>query len=278
MTIYERIQHIQNQGQSLMLITVVDKQGEGPAEVGNKMIVSSTKELYGTVGGGALEHQAIETAKACLKNQAHAHERYVLNDGKIVDDANSLPMVCGGVITLYYEYIGTGKSVYIFGAGHVSKALVNVLKTLPFHITVIDYRSELIDTFEGADVCIKEDFVTYIKKEGLKPNSMVIVCTPSHRYDYDVINTIIEQKIELDYIGMLCSKSKIKDYLSKTYETFGHDINLNHFYSPIGLDLGGSSPEAIAISITAELLTIINQKKNHQHMRQSIHKNLYYWK
>ena len=76
---------------------------------------------------------------------------------------------------------------------------------------------------------------------------------------------------------MLCSPTKLADYLKKTYDTFGKEIDLSHFYSPIGLNLGGGSPAEIAVSITAEILAIYHQKKTIQHMRELVHDQLRYW-
>ncbi|MGM0436576.1 MAG: XdhC family protein, partial [Bacillota bacterium] len=79
------------------------------------------------------------------------------------------------------------------------------------------------------------------------------------------------------YMGMLCSPEKLNEYLEATYETYGKDVNLSHFYAPIGLDTGGGSPEEIAVSIAAEMLSIIHGKKGHKHMRESMHGRYRYW-
>ena len=82
----------------------------------------------------------------------------------------------------------------------------------------------------------------------------------------------------MKYIGMLCSLQKLKDYLEKTYDAFGKDVDLTNLYSPIGLDLGGGSPEEIAISIASELLAVSNGKTNHRHMRELVQNDAYrYW-
>ncbi len=78
-------------------------------------------------------------------------------------------------------------------------------------------------------------------------------------------------------MGMLSSPDKLKDYLDKTYEKFGKAINLKDFYSPVGLNLGGGSPEEIAISITAEILAISNGKTQLQHMRENVYDQYRYW-
>lgn len=277
--LYNKIIEFQKQGIPIVVVTAVEKQGEGPVEVGKKMIVSATNEAYGTVGGGALEFYARNKCQDVLKTRKHLLEKYLLNEGKVMVEAKTLPMVCGGVVTLYYEYIGAKEYVYLFGAGHVAAALAKVLKTMPFHITVIDERKAVIDQFKDADVMVNQPFTSYIDMHGIASDSFVVVCTPSHKDDYHVINKIIENKYQPKYVGMLCSPEKLKDYLTITYAQFGQDINLDYFYSPIGLDLGGNSPEEIAISITSEILAISNHKQGHKHMRGSVNDDTHhYWK
>ncbi len=261
----------------MVIVTVTEKSGEGPVEVGKKMVVTS-KEAFGTVGGGALEFDAREHCKEILKTKKSMSKTYLLDEGRVIKDATTLPMACGGKVTLFFEYNGPNEYIYIFGAGHVGQATTNILKTMNFHITVVDNREPVVNQFKGADDLVLSSFTDYIDKEGIKENSFVIVCTPSHKNDYNVINKVIEKGIKIKYIGMLCSPAKLKDYLDKTYEQFGKEIDLTNFYSPIGLNLGGGSPEEIAISITSEILAVSHQKENHNHMREMILDDSYrYW-
>ncbi len=275
--IYESLVALQKQGIPVMMVTVVEKTGDGPVEVGKKMIVGANKEAHGTVGGGALEFYAREKCKELLITKTNLYEKYLLAEGKVYPNATTLPMACGGMCTLFYEYVGAKEYIYVFGAGHVGQALVNVLKTMPFHVTVIDERKEVAAAFQNADLIYEMPFVTFIEEWGIRENSFVVVCTPSHKYDYHVINKIIELKLKPRYVGMLCSPVKLRDYLEKTYQTFGQDIDLSKFYSPIGLDLGGGSPAEIAISITAEILALSNDKPNSIHMRETTHGVPRYW-
>ena len=142
-----------------------------------------------------------------------------------------------------------------------------MLKTMNYFVTVIDHRELIIDAFSGADRKELMGFSEYLDKEGLKEDSYVIVCTPSHEYDYNVLHKVISLGLKPKYIGMLCSPLKLQDYLEKTYEAFGSHVDLTNFYSPIGLDIGGQSPEEIAKSITAEILAVQNGKAGHKHMR-----------
>ncbi len=277
MDIYQKIHTFKTRNIPSVVVTAIEKEGQGPVEVGKKMIVSETGEAYGTVGGGALEYHARNLCKTVLKERTHRTERYLLNDGKLLENTKTLPMVCGGVVTLFYEYIGADNTIYIFGAGHVGQALVNTLRPLNFHLIVIDERKEVIDAFTGADQKIHTTFTDYLDKNPIKEDAFIVVCTPNHAHDYHVINKVIEHKYKPKYMGMLCSKEKLKDYLEKTYETFGKDIDLSHFYSPIGLAIGGSSPEAIAISIASEILALHHDKTSIQHMREVDNEHNRYW-
>lgn len=277
MDLYQRISDYKQNNIPIMAVTAVSKTGFGPVDVGKKMIVVDPTHFYGTVGGGAIEYYAQKKALDLLKKRENLLETYVLEEGKIISQSKTLPMACGGEVTLFYEYIGPKETVYIFGAGHVSQALVYVLKTLDYHVSVIDNRQNVIDRFVGADATHHVPFVEFIENNELAANSFIVVCTPSHQYDYHVINKVLEKGIKPKYMGMLCSPDKIKAYLKSTYERFGEDIDLSFFYSPIGLDVGGNTPEEIAISIASEMLAISHKKPGHNHMREILDGQDRYW-
>ena len=269
--IYKELDNLRKQGKDAVIVTVTEKSGMGPADVGKKMLVTEGNIAFGTVGGGAIEYYAREKCKEVLDNRVSFSEKYVLNDRTVsVDDGSIiLPMACGGRVTLFYEFVGPKQYVYIFGAGHCGAALARVLKPLGFYITIIDERDYVINALDdAADVKVNEGFVEYIEKHGLPDNRYIVVCTPSHQNDFHVLNKILELKVKPKYFGMLCSKKKIGDYLAKAYEIYGKDIDLTNFYSPIGLQTGGDSPEEVAISIAGEILSVFYNKADiNSHMR-----------
>lgn len=269
--IYQKINQYRRIGKDLVLVTVTEKEGMGPADIGKKMLVTEDGEAFGTVGGGAIEFYAREKAKEVVKERRSFSEKYLLCGKEvIVDDKEvTLPMACGGRATLFYEFVGPKQYVYIFGAGHCGAALAKTLKPLGFHVTIIDDRQVVVDQLDdSADIKVVSGFVDYIEKYGLKDNAYIVVCTPSHTNDYHVLNKILEKKYKPAYFGMLCSQKKIAEYLEKAYSTFGKDIDLTNFYSPIGLNIGGNSPEEIAISISAEILSVFYNKSGiNSHLR-----------
>lgn len=268
MNLYKRLVELQNEKTPVMMVTVVSKKGDGPVDIGKKMLFT-TEEAYGTVGGGALEYEAMNLCKKLITTKESRLVKYVLDEGQIVKEVGSegLPMACGGVVELFYEYVGIKGAVTIFGGGHVGKALCRVLKTMPFYVTIVENRDEVAATIKGADEVVSMSYADYVDKYGLEEDGYVIICTPSHKYDYNVMHKVIQLGYKPKYIGMLCSKVKLKDFMEKTTETFGENVDLGNFYSPIGLDTGGNMPEEIAISIAAEMLAIMHNKTGHKHMR-----------
>ncbi len=279
--IFGKINEYRKKGKDLVLVTVIEKEGMGPADVGKKMLVTEDNEAFGTCGGGALEFFAREKCKDIIASRESMTQRYLLSGREVfVDDKEVvLPMACGGKVTLFYEFVGPKQFVYIFGAGHCGAALARVLKPLNFHVTIIDERKSVIDALDdSADIKVCQGFVDYINENGLPNNRYIVVCTPSHTNDYHVLNAILEKNIKPAYFGMLCSKRKIGEYMAKAYEKFGKDLQLDNFYSPIGLDIGGDSPEEIAISISAEILaSYYHKSQKNSHLRNILEGENRYW-
>ncbi|NHZ98417.1 xanthine dehydrogenase accessory protein XdhC [Massilia sp. CCM 8734] len=88
-----------------ILVTVAIVEGSGPRECGAKMLVDATRVLD-TIGGGHLEHRAIETARAMLAGDRARHfERYALGP--------SLGQCCGGVVHLSFELFDAAQAALL---------------------------------------------------------------------------------------------------------------------------------------------------------------------
>jgi xanthine dehydrogenase accessory factor len=81
-------------------VRIVEKHGSAPRSVGSQMFVSSTGQLYGTIGGGAIENRSIEIAKQMLKEHQNYHlEQFTL------DTSSDLGMICGGNAKVIFSLI-----------------------------------------------------------------------------------------------------------------------------------------------------------------------------
>lgn len=255
-------------GESLVLVTVVEKEGEGPAAVGKKLLVTRHAPPVGTVGGGALEHQAIEKARLLLESGTSCLESYSLDQEQSPEEGTLvLPMICGGKVRLFYEYISGGEPVYIFGGGHVGEALCRQLEPLGYFTRIIDDRKDVLDAMEAGMVRHHASFYDFSREHPMEEQSFVLVCTPSHKHDFQVLRGILERGSNPRYIGVLASQKKKAELLEALRKDFGRDIDLSRLYCPVGLDTGGPSPAEIALSIAAEMQCIRYGKSGMTHMR-----------
>ena len=269
MNIYETIVHLQKHGPPGVLITVVSKDGHGPQVPGAKLLISAGGEKIGTIGGGALEHAAINEASAILKTGTSISKKYMLGEDSSIIGAVKTGMICGGTITLFYEYIGIKDNVMIFGAGHVGKALTGFLKQLNYNVTVLDCRENILDEIEDADKVILKDYSSIPFDKIHQNNSYIVITTHSHEFDYNVLKNIYESDTNPEYIGMIASKKKSEKMIERLTSEINKTIDLNRLYTPIGLKIGGTSPEEIALSIASELQVIKYNQEGNRHARRN---------
>ena len=266
--IYEEIVKLKKSGEDAVLVTVVNKEGHGPSQIGGKMLVLPDGKRIGTVGGGAIEKAALLKANNIFSSKKNILVRYNLSDDeKIVDDKN-LGMICGGKVTLFFDYFGSRENIYIFGAGYIGKALIYHLKNLNFSVTLYDCRREELENINGIHKIYVENYNDALKDKKIKEESYIIVTTHSHEFDYLVLKNIFKADCKPKYIGVVASFSKGKAIIKRIKEKFGKNINFDNLYMPVGLDIGGKTPDEIAISIIAEIQSIRYGKDVTPHLRK----------
>lgn len=266
--VYEEILKLGRSGEAGVLVTVVETGGSAPQSSGAKLLVTSGGGTVGTVGGGALESEAIETAKEVLKRQKSALLKYSLGErGSSVDEVE-LGMMCGGSATLFYEYLGKSDRIFIFGAGHVGRAVVHHLKNSGAALTVIDSREQMLSKVEGAVKVHIPEYGKIANRIDVPDGSYLIVSTHSHDLDFGVLRQIYSSSWNPAYVGVLASRRKAKAMVQKLKEKIGNGIDLQYLYMPVGLDLGGRSVDEIAVSIIAEIQSVKYKKSGLNHMKE----------
>ncbi len=261
-SLYMELLDLAEGGISGVLVTVIEKEGSGPAATGTKMIVYADGKISGTVGGGSIEKLAIEKALKLMISRENATEHYVMDEP---GDGTTTGMLCGGTATLFFEYFAPKKHVYIFGAGHIGKALCYHLKPLNYQITVIDDREEVLREIHDADEKIYSPFANALNDRSIEKDAFFIIATYQHLYDSVVLNNIYRLGWEPGYVGMVASRKKQKQLIAELKKAVPI-ANLDRCYIPVGLNIGGTLPHEIAISIISEMQMVANNK-NIKHLR-----------
>lgn len=312
----------------VVLLSVVDSHGSVPRKKGAKMACFSDGESVGTVGGGAVEHEAVKLSRELSTEKVCFNKKFTLNHS----DAEKLGMVCGGEVDinfcfvkadeksielfsqiadlvdnhrkvwlitnttngeisfcsegedvfktelktsydelktdvatllnngLYVEPLTTNSVVYVFGGGHISRALCPMLNSTDFEVVVYEDKPEFanIDDFVGASKVVCAQFSKISENVDITSDDYAVVLTRGHKSDNEVIGQILSKHPK--YLGVIGSKKKVafmSDYLR---EHGFSDDEINSIYSPVGLSIGAVTPAEIAVSITAQMIMVRSTK------------------
>jgi len=239
---------LKNDRISFAWATVVKVAGSAPRHVGSKMIICADGKIFGTIGGGALEHQVIADTAEVIKRGAAELKSYPLGP--------LLGQCCGGEVEIFIEPVLPKTEIVVFGAGHIAEELCPLLKKLNFRVTLIDERKERIElpTFQTVEEKLNELPSDALKKLKFDDNLYLIVITHQHKNDEEIVEYCLGKPFK--YLGCIGSKTKWEKFKMR-YKARGiTDEQLARVTTPIGIDIGSETPFEIAVSIVAQLIQV----------------------
>lgn len=249
-TFFEALNELLASETPLVTVTVVDTVGSVPQDRGAKMIVTANGLHFGTVGGGRVETQAIAEAQRMLGGEIAENTRFVQ-----WNLAKDVGMTCGGVIKLYFESYNAGRwRIVIFGAGHVSNALITLLVHFDCAITCIDPRKEWLAKLPPSPklTTIETDDMPAVVKT-LPDDAFVIMMSMGHATDLPVLLEILRTR-HFPYVGVIGSEAKA-NILRRDIAAAGLPAEAQRaFHCPIGIEIGTNHPYEIALSVIAQLI------------------------
>lgn len=317
MTVWRHIADLLAEGFPCALVTVAAAVGSTPREAGARMVVRDDGGFYGTIGGGALELQAIrwacealqgnqlgltlrsfslgpdlgqccggrveiavevlQMAQAAMATELAAHEadkgcfqtvaevqsgQPLLRRIQLFDQAAVFDFQDGRYLR---EKFGVDRrDLYLFGAGHVGRALVLALAALPFRVYWIDQRensfpaavpSSVIKICSGSppEILMKAD-----------TDAFVLVMTHSHSLDEEIIATALKIK-DFPYIGLIGSATKRARFAKRLAQRGLSPQTILQMVCPIGNQgISSKLPSSIAAGVAVELLIADEvHRKNH---------------
>ena len=252
MDLYEEIVALRRQGRRGAVATIVNVRGSIPSFRTAKMLVRDDGSLVGTIGGGCVEAEVWQAAREVMEQEKPRTLTFNLNQNPKYDTG----LVCGGTLEVFVEPVLPPALLYIFGAGHVAYSLYQVAQIAGFETTVIDDRESYAnrERFPDARDVIAEDFEKTCETLQISEAAYIVIVTRGHRDDMRVLRWAVNTPAR--YVGMIGSRRKVIT-IYKELEKEGIALNkFENVHAPVGLEIGAITPEEIAVSIVAEMITI----------------------
>ena len=252
----------------VIVCALTSVRGSSPRAQGTFMLVGQSG-LFGTIGGGALEYMVIEHARRLI---ASGQAREAMD----VPLGPEIGQCCGGRVgvTLSHadarrreelaEVVATEDAalphVYVFGAGHVGRALAQILALMPVQLAVIDTRRDelaLLPAGIDARVVAMPEAVVRQAPAG----SSFVILTHDHALDFLIAQEALA-RTDSPYVGMVGSATKRARFASWYREAGGDAAALKRLVLPIGqMGLGDKRPAVIAALAAAEIMVQIGRRE-----------------
>ncbi|KFX20377.1 xanthine dehydrogenase accessory protein XdhC [Pectobacterium betavasculorum] len=235
-----------------ILLTLLGEQGSVPRDGGTKMIVTR-QDSWLTIGGGNLEYQCIAIARDMLIHHATQPRIERFNLGARVGQC------CGGMTMVLLEpLILPQPHIVVFGAGHVGRALVSLLATLPCRVSWVDERNEMFRHMPPGVIARNLDDPVDAVTDS-PAGSYFVVMTHHHPRDLTLAEAILKRG-DYRYFGLIGSQTKRQRF---SYQLTGKGISESQLATmrcPVGLpDVKGKLPAEIAVAIAGEIIAVYHQ-------------------
>jgi xanthine dehydrogenase accessory factor len=209
-----------------------------PATGDGRLLVRAN-DAWGSLGAGATDARAVEIARRLLVETDRAPRVVALDDGTAV---------------LFEPLQPADFHVVVFGAGHVGRALVRVLGTLPCRVTWVDARAAEFPREAPENVRVALSDTPAAEVAAARPGSYFLVMTHSHALDLELVEAILQRR-DFAYCGMIGSDTKRRTFEKGLAKHGVPAATIARLTCPIGIPgIKGKEPGTIAVAVAAELL------------------------
>jgi xanthine dehydrogenase accessory factor len=255
--VYEAILESQAKGEGGALCTVVKAIGSVPRHAGAKMLVRPDGSIIGTIGGGKMESNVIADALDVLDKGEPRIVHY-----ELIDPSSGDPGLCGGQVDIFLEPLVSEATLLVIGCGHVGKTLAELAHWLGWRVAVSDDREEFCnpDHIPDADVYLPIPPAKIVDEFTITSQTYVAGVTRSVPLDVEFVPALL--KTPAAYIGVMGSRRRWVTTYKQLLEQGISEEELARVHSPLGIELNAETPEEIAISIMAEIVSLRNGGTN----------------
>ncbi len=252
------LRQVQATSRHAALATVIVSDPEHSVAVGERLAITADGEIEVQLRDRALGQQIARDLQTVLDAGKSAIHHYPVGNGSA---------------QVLLEYIPAPRRLVIFGAGHDAVPLVSMARLQGWHTTVIDSRSHFArpERFPDADQVHALPLQPFAGMQALIEDAAVVVMTHSLSQDRHWLGQVLALKPR--YIGQLGPRSRTERLLDEISDTSRQAPAFTRLHYPVGLDLGGDTPQCVALSILAEINAVLNQRQGGmlRHRQASIH-------
>jgi xanthine dehydrogenase accessory factor len=154
-----------------------------------------------------------------------------------------------------------GDDLYLFGAGHVGRALVHMLAELPYRIRWFDGRGEMFPAVPPANVSVEISADPRRDVAEAPPGALYLVMTHSHALDFEICDHVM-QRGDFAFLGLIGSASKRASFARRLSARGHSEAALERLVCPIGLpQIAGKQPAVIAVAVAGQLLVVSEERR-----------------
>ncbi|WP_324194357.1 XdhC family protein [Nocardia blacklockiae] len=164
---------------------------------------------------------------------------------------------CGAsAVTVFVESWVPPPRMIVVGAIDFAGAVARIGKFLGYRVTVVDARPVFATParFPEADEVVVDWPHRYLARAEVDSRTVVCVLTHDAKFDIPVLEVALRRAV--GYVGAMGSRRTHRDRLARLRAAGLTEIELAQLHSPIGLDLGGHTPEETAVAVAAEIVAV----------------------
>ena len=234
--------------QNTVLVTLYASQIKKGDTVGTSMLLEDSGEFHNNSTFQFVPEPLMQDIKETLTVKKSSFKSYQQNDN---------------TFNAFLSFISPPISLVIVGAGNDAIPLQSIAETLGWEVTIVDGRHTYakIERFSSACQIIVSKPEQVLQQIPIDDKTVFVLMTHNYNYDYAILKALLGKNIP--YIGALGPKKKLDNMINdlKAENIILNEKQKNILYGPVGLELGAETPAEIALSITAEIMSVMNNKK-----------------
>lgn len=203
----------------------------------------------------------------------HAGAKILMTDGEIVY-SSARELTSGPDVlsenSVYREQLGHIQTLLVCGAGSVGQSVIRLGKFLGWRVLSAEDRPEFAALAQraGADEVLCGPFSDVLSDISYDGDTFIVVVTREHNYDKACLDEIL--KHPFGYLGMMGSHKRSARMMQTLKEEGWPKDVITRIHAPVGISIGAQTPEEIAVSIAAEMISEKEKQKGRYHFPDEI--------